>query len=183
MKRAGSFLVLAAVVAASACNNDPSKQPPKYRLEGSLTSVMELGYDEARVLVAPTDISLLFVRIKPLGGSSEDGGVVDPMMQGTSEDYPLRLGYRFPVEGLDGGRIDLAELDGNDNQRGVASRTVQNDPRNVLPPLARGTLFFDQPLLPNAVVRGDFHITFENGVEAASGRTAFSTSFTARVQP
>jgi len=183
MKRAGLLLVLAAVIVASACNNDPSKQPPKYRLEGSLGSVMELGYDEARVLVAPTDVSLLFVRIKPLGGFSEDGGVADPEMQGTSEDYPLRVGYRFDLEGLDGGRIDLTVLDGNGNQRGVASRTVQNDPRNVLPPIARGTLFFKEPLLPNAVVHGDFHITFENGVEAASGRTAFSTAFTARVQP
>ncbi|HEY0880851.1 MAG TPA: hypothetical protein VGD87_04935 [Archangium sp.] len=184
MKRAGLLLVLAAVLVASACNSDPSKQPPKYRLEGSLGSVMDLGYDEARVLVAPTDISLLFVRIKPLGGTSEDGGVIDPMMmQGTSEDYPLRLGYRFDLEQLDGGRLDLAELDGNGNQRGVVSRTVQNDPRNTLPPLARGTLFFKEPLLPNAVVHGDFHVTFENGVEAASGRTAFSTSFTARVQP
>ena len=28
---------------------------------------MDLGYDEARILIAPEDISLLFVRVRPLG--------------------------------------------------------------------------------------------------------------------
>jgi hypothetical protein len=180
MRRRLLLLAVAALVAA-ACNDDPSKRPPRHRLEGSLGVVMDLGYDEARVLIAPDDIALLFVRTRPLNDVSEDGGTSEE--QGVSEDYPLRVGYRLLGEPLDGGRLDLAALDANGNQRGALSRNVQNDPRSVLPALARGTLLFKGPLEPNALVQGDFHVTFENGVEAASGRTAFTTSFTARVQP
>ena len=60
---------------------------------------------------------------------------------------------------------------------------MANDPRNTLPPILRGTMYFDRPLDRGTEVGGDFHITFENGIEAASGRTVFSTSLTAKVQP
>lgn len=177
--------VALAATALVACDQDPTKKPPKFRLEGSLGQVMDLGYDEARILLAPEDLSLTFVRIRPLGGgTTEDGGVPETEeMTGTSEDYPLKLAYRLLGEELDGGRLDLAALDPNGAPRGVLSRNVQNDPRNTFPRLTRGTIFFKRPLTPDTVVEGDFHITFENGVEAASGRTAFSTSFQARVQP
>lgn len=169
-------------MALSSCG-DPKKPPPKFRLEGSLGQVMDLGFDEARILVAPEDVSLLFVRSHPLTSTGPgDGGEVDPVMAGTTEDYPLKVAYRLLDEPLDGGRLDLASLDGNGAQRGVVSRNVANDPRNSLPPLVRGELFFDRALDPGAVVKGDFHVTFENGIEAASGRTAFF-NFTARVQP
>lgn len=165
-------------MALCACNNDPSKTPPKFRLEGSLSQVMDVGYDEARVLLSAADVSLLFVRVRPLGSpSADDGGAV-----GQSEDYPLKIGYRLLGDPV-GGRVDLASLDMNGAQRGTVSRNVANDPRNTLPLILRGTLYFDGPLDPNAVVGGDFHITFENGIEAASGRTVFSKSFSARVQP
>lgn len=183
-QRAVLAVALAATVLA-ACESDPAKKPPKFRLEGSLGQVMDLGYDEARITLAPEDLSLTFVRVRPLGGgTTEDGGV--PTMEemtGTSEDYPLKLAYRLLGEELDGGRLELGELDANGAQRGVLSRNVQNDPRDTFPRLARGTLFFKRPLTPDTVVEGDFHVTFENGIEAASGRTAFSTSFQARVQP
>jgi hypothetical protein len=163
-------------MALSACNNDPTKKPPKFRLEGSLGQVMDMGYDEARVLIAPTDISLLFVRLHPVGSVFDDAGV------GVSEDYPLKVAYRLLGDPV-GGRVDLAALDMNGAQRGSISRNVANDPRNTLPPILRGTMYFDRALDPDAVVGGDFHITFENGIEAASGRTVFSTSLTAKVQP
>ena len=177
-------LAFAVVALASACG-DPKKPPPKFRLEGSLTQVMDLGYDEARILVAPEDVSLLFVRIHRLGSviTPDDGGTVDPnMMTGQSEDYPLKVAYRLLGDPT-GGRVDLAALDTNGAQRGTVSRNVANDPRNTLPPLVRGTMYFDHALDPGAVVHGDFNVTFENGIDAASGRTAFSTSFSAKVQP
>lgn len=165
-----------------ACEVDPKNPPPKYRLEGSLTQVMDLGYDEARILIAPEDVSLIFVRIRPLSSVDPgDGGT--PTMAGTTEDYPLKVAYRLLQDGLpSGGRVDLAAVDENGAQRGVLSRLVQNDPRNTLPPIIRGTIAFDRPLDPDTVVSGDFHVTFENGVEAASGRTVFS-KYSARVQP
>ena len=163
-------------MAVCACNNDPAKKPPKFRLEGSLGQVMDLGYDEVRVLLAPSDVSLLFVRLHPVGSVFDDAGV------GVSEDYPLKVAYRL-LNDPAGGRVDLAARDPNGAQRGTLSRNVANDPRNTLPPILRGTMYFDRPLDRDAVVGGDFHITFENGIEAASGRTVFSTSLTAKVQP
>ncbi len=169
----------------SACGVDPKKAPAKFRLEGSLTQVMDLGYDEARILIAPEDVSLVFVRIRPLvSAPTDDAGTssTEPVA-GTSEDYPFKLAYRLLEDGLpSGGRVDLAALDANGKQRGVFSRNVADDPRNSLPPIVRGTISFNRPLDPDTTVTGDFHVTFENGIEAASGRTVFST-YSARVQP
>lgn len=155
---------------------DPKNPPPKFHLEGSLTQVMDLGYDEARVLLAPEDVSLLFVRRKPRGADPGDGGA-----QSTTEDYPLKVAYRLLGEAA-GGRVDLAAVDSGGAQRGTISRSVAGDPRTKLPSILRGTLSFDRALAPNAVVGGEFRVTFDNGIEVASGRTAFST-FSARVQP
>lgn len=178
------FLTLGLALGAmglSGCD-DPCKAPPKFRLEGSLSQVMDLGYDEARVLLAPEDVSLLFVRTHCQTAVSSDGGVPDPgTMVGMVEDYPLKVGYRLLGDVI-GGRYDLSAQDDAGAQRGSLSRNVRNDPRNTLPVILRGTLYFDAPLDPDAGVGGDFHVTFENGIEAASGRTVFSTSFSARVQ-
>lgn len=140
---------------------------------------MDVGYDEVRILLAPDDVSLLFVRTRPLGSIvSSDAG--DSM--GSSEDYPLKVAYQLWGEPLPSGRLNLAEQDAAGGVRGLASRNVSNDPRSTLPSIVRGTLRFNKALEPGATVTGDFNITFENGIEAASGRTAFST-FSARVQP
>ncbi|MFZ5444931.1 MAG: hypothetical protein ACOZQL_33385 [Myxococcota bacterium] len=171
----------ATAVVLSACQADP--KVPRYRLEGSLGQVMDLGYDEARILIAPEDVSLVFVRIHPLNDVTPSDGGTEMSPTGTSEDYPLKLAYRLLEDGLpSGGRVDLAAVDQNGAQRGVLSRLVQNDPRNTFPPIVRGTLAFDRPLDPDTVVNGDFHVTFENGVEVASGRTVFA-KYSARVQP
>lgn len=177
-------LCLALCAFGSSGCGDPCKAPPKFRLEGSLSQVMDLGYDEARILLAPQDVSLLFVRVRCQGAVSDDGGVpAEGAMVGKVEDYPLKVAYRLLDEPLSGGRYVLEALpDGGGAQRGTLSRNVRNDPRNTLPLILRGELYFNAPLDPDAGVGGDFHVTFENGIEAASGRTVFSTSFSARVQ-
>lgn len=183
LRRAHATLgVLALASVLSACG-DPKKPPPKFRLEGSLSQVMDLGYDEARILVGVDDLALVFVRIHPLSSAGQSDGGTEENMTGTTEDYPLKLAYRLlGDERPSGGRVDLAELDTNEVQRGSLSRNVANDPRNTFPKLARGTLSFDRPLDDGAIIHGDFHVTFENGIEVASGRTAFA-NYTAKVQP
>lgn len=174
------ILVALSALGLGGCD-DPCKAPPKFHLEGSLSQVMDLGYDEARVLLAPEDVSLLFVRTHCQGAVSDDGGVPEEGQVGKVEDYPLKVGFRLLGDAV-GGRYDLAGVDDNGAQRGSLSRNVRNDPRNTLPALLRGTLYFNAPLDPDAGIGGDFHVTFENGIEAASGRTVFSTAFSARVQ-
>lgn len=190
VSRPARLLVLGLAAAGlGACGGDPRNPPAKYRLEGSLGQVMDLGFDEARILVAPEDVSLVFVRIRPLsGGAPSDGGLPDPLASGVSEDYPLKIAWRLVDEQLPevGARLDLTEPTSSSPtapQRGTVSRNVANDPRTTFPRLSRGTLRLDRALDPDALVGGDFHLTFENGIEVASGRTAFSTAFTARVQP
>ena len=68
-------------------------KPPKFQLEGSATQLYELGYDEARILLAEEDFALLFVRTRPLVSILADGGLSDNTMIGMTEDYPLKLTY------------------------------------------------------------------------------------------
>ncbi len=183
LRRGAHVIALAGfVLAASSCDYDPKNPPAKFRLEGSLTQVMNLEYDEARILFAPDDVSLLFVRLKPLGSEPSDGG--EMQMTGMSEEYPFRIAYRFVGQDVPtGGALDLTALDDNGGARGVASRNVSNDPRSVFPRIVTGKLVFDKELVANTDVTGNFHVTFENGIEVASGRTVFSKAYTARVQP
>lgn len=173
---------LLALGLGAACG-DPKNPAPKSRLEGSLGQVMDLGYDEARVLLSPTDVALLFVRIKKLEALTVPDGGMQEEMAGVSEDYPIKVAYQLMGETLDGGSLDLSADAGSNQQRGVLSRNVQGDPRNTLPRILRGELIFDRQLDPGATVTGNFHVTFENGIDVASGRTVFTKAFTAQVQP
>ena len=101
-----------------------------------------------------------------------------------SEDYPLKVAYRLLGEPPSrwAGRSGGARQNGT--QRGVLSRNVsQRSAQHAAAHHAGHDVRSIGPLDRDAVVSGDFHVTFENGIEAASGRTAFSTSFSARVQP
>lgn len=159
-------LAVAALLAA-ACSGDPNKAGPAHRLEGSVSSIFDLGWDEARILVTGTDFSLLFVRKRPVD-VSEDGGT------GSSEDYPLKVTYALLNDGPPGaGRVDLAEVLPSGDHRAIASRNVLNDPRKALPNIVRGSLYMNRVPNADAKVSGDLNVTFENGVEAASGRTVF----------
>jgi hypothetical protein len=180
MSRPGHLWALFGVVAWSACDVDPQKAPPLFRLEGSLGQVMDVGYDEARVLIAPEDITVQFVRIRRIT-TTVDGG---DTMSGTTENYPVNVSYRLWGAEVPGkGTFDLAEVNAMDIQRGVLSRNVSDDPRSTFPKLTRGTLTLNGPLTPGSVVTAEFRATFENGIDAASGRTVFSNGFSAKVQP
>jgi len=178
--RAAQLGVGAALVALCACQPpDPgAAPPPKYRLEGSLTQLMSLGYDEARIEGTGQDVALTFVRVRGSNVTLPDGG--DP---GTSEDYPLKVVYRY--EDNDGGipantTVDLAEVY-QGAQRGGISRNVLNDPRKNFPDILRGELYFDRFPAAGETVRGNFHVTFVNGIEEACGHTVYG-DFTAKVQ-
>jgi hypothetical protein len=178
----GTIAALCVVGLCGACGPPPGKpKPPTYRLEGSVGQIMDMGYDEVRILTTEDDLALLFVRKHELRTSLPDGGMLDPTSARASEDYPFKIAFALlgsapPANA----RVDLAERDPKGNQRGTCTRNVVNDPRTSFPTLLRGTLFLARAPTPGATVRGDFNVTFENGTEPASGRTVF-TSFTAKV--
>lgn len=184
--------VLVAAGLLMACSPAPGKQaPPKFQLEGSLTQLMALGYDEARLRLdydpnnpQPTDtLGIEFVRLRPLGSDTlPDGGMA---MVGDSEDMVLKIGYQLAGDAPPANqRLDLTFLDENGMSRTTLSRNVLNDPRRAFPPLRVGSLFLDRQ--PDRVamntVNGEFNLTFENGIEVASGRTIFGR-FSAKVIP
>lgn len=184
--------VLVAAGLLVACSPAPGKQaPPKFQLEGSLTQLMALGYDEARLRLdydpnnpQPTDtLGIEFVRLRLLGSDTlPDGGMA---MVGDSEDMVLKIGYQLAGDAPPANqRLDLTFLDENGMSRTTLSRNVLNDPRRAFPPLRVGSLFLDRQ--PDRVamntVNGEFNLTFENGIEVASGRTIFGR-FSAKVIP
>ncbi len=168
-----------AVGAASSCA-DP--RAAKYRLEGSLGQLMDLGYDEARLQLGPDDLSILFVRIHPLDTLGPNDGGSTNMMVGNSEDYPFKVSVALLGQGPFGGsRVDLTMTDGNGNPVSTFSRDVLNDPNKAFPKASRATLFLNKVPVVDQTVTGDFNVTFAEGVEVASGRTVFSKGFSAKV--
>ncbi len=185
MKRYGLLGALTALALSVSCEPyDPTRPPaPKHQLEGSAITLFDLGYDEARILLAEQDVALLFVRTRPLVTIFPDGGVQNQQETGVSEDYPLKVSYALwgspmPVNT----RVDLAEVSAGmaKTPRAVISRDVLLDPRKKYPRVQRGSMIFNSAPVAGATVRGDFNITFTNGTETASGRTVFG-SFDAKV--
>ena len=190
--RLRAVVTLTGLGVLSACSPPGTPTPAKFRLEGSLTQLMTLGYDEARLRLdydpanpMPSDtLGIEFVRVRPLGsGTLDDGGMVNAV--GASEDIVLKIGYQLAGDAPPANqRLDLTFLDQNGASRTTLSRNVINDPRRSFPPLRVGSLFLDRA--PDRVarntVRGEFNLTFENGIEVASGRTVFG-SFSAKVIP
>ncbi len=184
-------MVVAAAVFAAACSPPGTPTPPKFRLEGSLSQLMNLAYDEVRLLLdydpgnpQPTDtMSIEFIRLRPMGtGMLPDGGTE---MTSSGEDTVLKIGYALAGDAPPANqRLDLTFLDENGQPRTTLSRNVLNDPRRTFPPLRVGSLFLDRA--PDRVkmntVNGDFNLTFQNGIEVASGRTIFG-NFAAKVIP
>lgn len=155
----------------------------RFRLEGSLTQLMDLGYDEVRLQPSVNDVALVFIRVTQ-GNlvTGPDGGTDGTRTEVRS--FPLQV--TFPTLADGGipwdGRLDLAARDEQMNPVAVVTRNVANDPRNRFPFITIGTLFLQGRNERDAPISGDFHITFEPGREPASGRTVFG-SFSGRTAP
>jgi hypothetical protein len=149
------------------CLSCGSPNAPKAKLEGSLTTVMDLGYDDAVLAFDGTTFGVSFRRKRGMGF-----------------DTVLQVGARleqapFPDGGMDALRAqayDLTEVLTSGLPRGQIARQVLDDPRTMFPPLRVGEIAFKNIPMQgsNFFAVGDFHLTFENGVEFASGKTVFS---------
>lgn len=144
-------------------------RPPAFGMEGSLSVVMELGWDEAVLDTTSDEIAVRFLRKRGT----------------TTMDTPLKITYAQAGQALNTpATLDLAEArpDDSTRQRSIVSRNVLDDPRRVFPKLSRGRLIFFDKIRPDSIVRGQFNITFVDGIDFANGRTAYGP-FTARVPP
>lgn len=175
-------------------------------LEGSLTQLYDLSYDVARVTLAPEDLAVTFVR-RQTGTLQADGGAaatenltfvlrmaieqwrVDGGVQPGSGalGFLVRRAPDGPAttwedEGIPSGvAIDLTQENGAGAQRGSYSRNV--DAHKVdFPKASRAELRFNRAPTSGRAVAGDFHVTFENGTEGASGRTVYGSFAVKEVQ-
>ena len=175
MRTAAAIALFAALL--SGCGARSGTLPAKYQLQGSLTDVMDLEFDEC-LLDTPTDeIAITFIR-----------------KRGMTMDVPLKIVWAQAGQTLNTpSTIDLAEPRPDDasRQRAILSRNVLTDTRTSFPlmvvsdpskPTGPGRLSFLDEIKPDSKVRGQFNITFENGIGFANGRTIYG-QFTAKVQP
>ncbi len=158
-------VAIALLLALSTCGNPNG---PKARLEGSLTTVMDLGFDDTVLTFDGTQAIVSYRRKKGMG--------FDTVLAVTTrfEQAPLPDGG---TESLRAGTYNLTDILLSGLPRGVVSRQVLDDPRTMFPAIRVGEVRFANipergQGLPSV---GDFHVTFENGVEFASGKTVFST--------
>jgi hypothetical protein len=167
--RIGALLTMVVAAAGGVgCGANGSVPAPKYSLEGSLSAVMNLGWDEAFIDTTASEVAVRFVRRK-----------------GMTEDTTLKVTWAQAGQALNTpATIILAEARPDDptRQRTIVSRNVLDDPRNVFPELAVGKMIFFDQIKPDARVRGELNMTFVNGIEFANGRTIFGP-FTAKVPP
>jgi len=141
----------------------------KHALEGSLSVVMDLGWDDCVLdTTSPDEIALRFTR-------NNKGAM----------DTPLKIVWaQAGQELITPATIDLAEMrpDDMNRQRSIVSRNVLDDSRRVFPLLIRGKMTFFDKIASDSTVKGQLNITFENGIDFANGRTVFGP-FTAKVPP
>lgn len=80
--------------------------------------------------------------------------------------------------------INLAQENQIGAQRGTYSHVDPGPPEKEtqLPRAARAELYFDRPLEEGRPVSGKFHVTFQKGVEPASGRTVYGSFDIKRVE-
>ncbi len=185
-----ALLAGAAALAAALCGCGRTS-----RLQGSLTEILVMEYEGAEAAVTPEALNLRFIRAEQCGSGLAclENFCVDPLCSGAACRGP---GTRACTGGSDtvfqltidvsdlvlaaNVQINLAEPAPRGGQRGVASRNLLADPRKTLPELEVGRLLLKDEPLSGGRLRGEFSLTFVQGIEYANGRTVFSP-FTASV--
>lgn len=160
----------------AACSQSPA-------LEGSLSTLLDLRYEgaEARLddkgtadRLEDDELSVSFFTYQAAPPQGPDAGPA-PEPGERPRNFILQVSARLegltPEQRLD---VDLAEQVGRNNApRGTIARIVLDEPVRPFPPIARGRLSFQSPLVPGATVRGSFNATFANGTLVYSGHTVF----------
>ncbi len=154
-------------------------------VEGSLGEVLDLQYQDIKLRFAGDQVAVRWTRPR---GSGEDAVlVVSEKLDGLAVYTGTYVNLAAPLPDFalaDAGIPDGGVLpDGGlpNEQRGVVTRDVFNDPRKSFPLISDGFLvLFDVPR-DGGTVNGSFSVTFERCVDFGCGRTVFG-DFKAKVQ-
>ncbi len=152
--------VLAAVLCA--CGDEGG------RLEGSVTSLLDLRYDRAEAQLSEGELAVSFLTQQGTGTN-----IVLKVSARVADMLPE--GYTGPLD------VDLAEVLATGAQRGAVGRNVLDEPARTFPALRLGGLKVKAlPGQQRQRISGELHVTFVNGTHPYSGRTIFG-SFEATV--
>ena len=152
--------VLAAVLCA--CGDEGG------RLEGSVTSLLDLRYDRAEAQLSEGELAVSFLTQQGTGTN-----IVLKVSARVADMLPE--GYTGPLD------VDLAEVLSTGAQRGAVGRNVLDEPARTFPALRLGGLKVKAlPGQQGQRISGELHVTFVNGTHPYSGRTIFG-SFEATV--
>lgn len=177
MKRAALPLAAAVVGMALACG--PTK------IEGSLQEILDLTYQDIKLRFSGDRIAVRWTRPR---GSGQDAVLeVSEKLDGLTVrtgDY-VNLAEPLPDFALaDAGMPDGGLLpDGGvfNQQRGVVTRDVFNDPRKTFPLISDGYMVLYDVPRDGGTVNGNFSVTFQRCIDFGCGRTVFG-DFKATVQ-
>lgn len=169
------MLALALLLGGAGCTPGP-------RVEGSLSTLIGLRYDEARVFRTDDEVAVHFVAVAVAEDGEDPGEVVDGAEPpAAAENTVLQVSARLaglelvPGAALD---VDLAEpMEGSGALRGTVGRAVLDEPPRAFPRIARGRLQLagSEVLESGTRLSGSFSVTFVNGVGFAAGHTAYAT--------
>ncbi|MFT3841186.1 MAG: hypothetical protein QM723_29610 [Myxococcaceae bacterium] len=148
-------LSIAALFFACGCGNPDGA---KNVLEGSLSVVMDLGWDRCNIEITQDDVAVTLIRVK-----------------GQLQDVTLKVDYSLLGQTLNTpSTVDLAEIRADTMKpRGQVSRQTQGDPRTSFPDIVMGQLVFFDNIKAGAHVHGQFNARFADGIEFANGRTVY----------
>ena len=177
MKRAAVPIVAAVLGMALACG--PQK------IEGSLQEILDLTYQDIKLGFAGDQIAVRWTRPRVTGQDTvlEVSEKLDGLTVRTG-DY-VDLAAPLPDFALNDGGVDGGDLlpDGGlvDQQRGLVTRDVFNDPRKDFPLISDGFMVLYDVPRDGGTVHGSFSVTFQRCVDFGCGRTVFG-DFKATVQ-
>ena len=177
MKRIAIPVAAALVGLALACG--PTK------VEGSLQEIIDLTYQDIKLGFAGDQIAVRWTR--PRGSGQDTVLEVSEKLDGLTVRTGDLVNLAEPLPDFalaDAGMPDgglLADGGAFDQQRGVVTRDVFNDPRKQFPLISDGFMVLYDVPRDGGVVNGSFSVTFERCVDFGCGRTVFG-DFKATVQ-
>ena len=177
MRRAAFPITAAVVGVALACG--PTK------VEGSLQEIIDLTYQDIKLGFAGNRIAVRWTR--PRGAGLDTVLEVSEKLDGLTVRTGDLVNLAEPLPDFalgDAGMPDGGLLpDGGvfDQQRGVVTRDVFNDPRKAFPLISDGFMVLYEVPRDGGVVSGSFSVTFQRCVDFGCGRTVFG-DFKAMVQ-
>ena len=177
MRRAAFPITAVVVGAALACG--PTK------VEGSLQEIIDLTYQDIKLGFAGDQIAVRWTR--PRGAGLDTVLEVSEKLDGLTVRTGDLVNLAEPLPDFalgDAGMPDGGLLpDGGvfDQQRGVVTRDVFNDPRKGFPLISDGFMVLYDVPRDGGVVSGSFSVTFQRCVDFGCGRTVFG-DFKAMVQ-